>query len=70
MAEEILRRTQLTNPQEGLALAPSGWHPVKASFEVDKVTGMHGIPVDFNASVTFVRPHTYYWLINTWYRVF
>lgn len=38
MAEDILRQTQLTNPQEGLALAPSGWHPVKASFEVDKVT--------------------------------
>ena len=39
MAEDILRQTQLTHPQEGLALAPSGWHPVKASFEVDKVTG-------------------------------
>lgn len=38
MAEDILRQTQLTNPQEGLALAPTGWHPVKASFEVDKVT--------------------------------
>lgn len=36
-AEEILRQTQLTNPEEGLALAPSGWHPVRASFEVDKV---------------------------------
>lgn len=33
-----MRQTQLTNPQEGLALAPTGWHPVKASFEVDKVT--------------------------------
>lgn len=38
MTEEILRRTQLSNPEEGLALAPSGWHPVRASFEVDKVT--------------------------------
>lgn len=37
MAEEILRKTQLANPEEGLALAPSGWHPVRASFEVDKV---------------------------------
>lgn len=36
-AEEVLRQTQLTNPEEGLALAPSGWHPVRASFEVDKV---------------------------------
>eukprot|EP00903_Cladosiphon_okamuranus_P019656 g18070.t4 len=35
-AEEILRQTQLTNPEEGLALVPSGWHPVRASFEVDK----------------------------------
>lgn len=38
MAEEILLQTQLTNPEEGLALAPSGWHPVRASFEVDKVS--------------------------------
>lgn len=37
MAEETLRQTQLSNPEEGLALAPSGWHPVRASFEVDKV---------------------------------
>lgn len=37
-AEEVLRQTQLVNPEEGLALAPSGWHPVRASFEVDKVT--------------------------------
>lgn len=37
-AEEVLRQAQLTNPEEGLALAPSGWHPVRASFEVDKVT--------------------------------
>lgn len=36
-AEEVLRQTQLINPEEGLALAPSGWHPVRASFEVDKV---------------------------------
>lgn len=36
-AEKVLRQTQLTNPEEGLALAPSGWHPVRASFEVDKV---------------------------------
>ncbi|CAM9107710.1 unnamed protein product, partial [Ectocarpus fasciculatus] len=35
-AEDILRQTQLTNPEEGLALTPSGWHPVRASFEVDK----------------------------------
>lgn len=37
LAEGILRQTQLANPEEGLALAPSGWHPVRASFEVDKV---------------------------------
>lgn len=37
MAEEIMRQTQLVNPEEGLVLAPSGWHPVRASFEVDKV---------------------------------
>lgn len=37
MADEIRRQTQLKNPEEGLALAPSGWHPVRASFEVDKV---------------------------------
>lgn len=36
-AEEVLRQTQLTNPEEGLALAPSGWHPVRASFEMDQV---------------------------------
>ncbi|CAM9591597.1 unnamed protein product, partial [Scytosiphon promiscuus] len=35
-AEEVLRQTQLMNPEEGLAMAPSGWHPVRASFEVDK----------------------------------
>lgn len=40
MAEEILLQTQLTNPEEGLALAPSGWHPVRASFEVDKASSM------------------------------
>lgn len=37
MADEILWQTQLKDPEEGLALAPSGWHPVRASFEVDKV---------------------------------
>lgn len=42
-AEEVLRQTQLTNPEEGLALAPSGWHPVRASFEVDKVTSHRGL---------------------------
>lgn len=42
-AEEVLRQTQLTNPEEGLALAPSGWHPVRASFEVDKVNELGAI---------------------------
>lgn len=37
MADKILWQTQLKDPEEGLALAPSGWHPVRASFEVDKV---------------------------------
>lgn len=48
MAEETLRQTQLSNPEEGLALAPSGWHPVRASFEVDKVN--IGVVVAWNES--------------------
>lgn len=37
VAEEIMRQTQLTDPEEGLALPPLGWHPIRASFEVDQV---------------------------------
>lgn len=61
-----MRQTQLANPEEGLALAPSGWHPVRASFEVDKVTqeaAVEGVCVIILIFPDLVSVHTYVYAV-------